>query len=271
MAKRIRINGPALKVKRESIDGLTQSGLARLAVSRIAVPVRAADRLATSYQVAISNLERGAATLIGADRLHPLATALGCDGRDLTEPVLFGLRTANGQLVAPGGVAVLTTAREETYRLHGILMGANGSLPGRIAGSEPAALWASDRDRWIAENFDDLDDEEREHVMVVDPSYEYLRALWHLDVVATSAHVDERRLAVEVGLVRAMSAPELAQLGGPAELALDLIEQAHELAARRLSCERLRDQAAPVYDAWRREEHNLTQAVDRARGLIEAA
>lgn len=271
MAKRIRIDGSALKSRRESIDGLTQSGLARLAVGRIAAPGPAADRLAISYQVTISNLERGTATLIGPDRLHALATALGCDGRDLTEPVLFGLRDTNGQLVAPGGVAVLTSAREETYRLHGILMGANGSLPARIAGSAPVALWASDRDRWIAEHFDDLDDDERAHVIVVDAPYAFLRALWHLDVAATSPHADERRLAVEDGLVRAMSSSDLAPIGTPEELALDLIEQAHELAARRLSCERLRDQAAPVYDAWRLEEHHLAEAVDRARGLAEAA
>lgn len=269
MAKRIRVNGGALKAKRESIDGLTQSGLARLAVGHLtAASGPAAERLAISLQVAISNLERGAATLIGADRLDAVAAAFACDARDLIEPVLYGLRDDDGRLVAPGGVAVLTAVYEETYRLHGILMGANGTLPAQIARSKPAVLFASDRDRWIAENFDDLDDAEREHVTVVDASYAYLRALWHLDVAATSPAADERRLAVEAGLIRAMSAPELAEVGEPAALALDLIEQAHVLAARRLTCDRLRDAPAPIFDQWKTEERNLGEA---ARGLIQAA
>lgn len=268
--KRIRVNGGALKAKRESIDGLTQRGLARLAASHLAATPDG-ERLAASFQTAASTLERGAAGLMGADRLDAIAAALCCDVRDLTEPVRWGLRDDEGRLVAPGGVLVVTSVYEEAYRLHGLLMGANGQLPAQVSRSKPAALFASDRDGWIAENFDDLDDAEREHVTVVDASYGYLRALWHLDVAATSPAAGERRLAVEAGLVRAMSAPELAEVGEPAALALDLIEQAHVLAARRLTCDRLRDAPAPVYAAWVTEARNLSEAVDLARGLVESA
>lgn len=272
MATRIRVDGGALKAKRESL-GLTQSSLARLAARhKDAAP--AAERLASwpSLQTAASNLERGTADLMGADTLDAIAAALCCDVRDLTEPVRWGLRDDEGCLVAPGGVAVLNTTEPGSWRTYGTLSGANGQLAGQIFRSKPVALFATERDEWISENFDDLDEREREHVIAVDATYSNLRVLWHLDVAATSPSARERRYGVEyvIRATREVDAPELAELGTPEVIALDVIELAHELAERRLTCDRLRDAPASTFDRWKTEAQHLSEAVDLARSLIES-
>ena len=264
--RRITVNGPALREKREAVE-LSQRGLAKLAVSRFAEPGPAAKDLANSYAHAISNLERGAATLIGTERLDALAVALGCESRDLTEPVLFGLRDEGGRLIAPGGVAVLHTSEGLAWRTIGCLIGAHGPVCAQAPTAEVVPLFASDVDRWIASCFDDLDADERAHVIALDPPPAVLRVLDCLDVAGSSTSADERHLAVTVGLVRACEVPELEHLGSPAEIALDTIEQAHDLAVRRLSCDRLRDAGRPVYAEWGRVERNLREAVDHARTL----
>lgn len=230
------------------------------------------QRLGDSLRVTVNAVLKATADTTPArcDRADALAAALQRPTDDLTIPRLWGLREASHdeRLIAPGGVAVLNTTEGLAWRTAGILMGANGSLPAQIADAAPAALFASDRERWIAANFDDLTSDEREYAIVVDAPYDFLRVLWHLDVAATSTNTDERRLAVEIGLVRALSTPELAEVGSPAAIALDTIEQAHDLADRRLRCDRLRDAPRPVYAEWGRQERNLRAAVELARNLV---
>lgn len=287
-------SGPSLMVSNmESIAHLSRDGLAGALASAGLNPNQAgalaarhllgddADearvrRLGDSLRVTVNAVLKAPADLLPVrrDRAEALAAALHRRLDDLTAARLWGLREAgdDDRLIAPGGVLTLSTTEGGAWWTGGVLMGAHGTMPARIATAAPASVFVSDRVRWIADNFDDLDADERDHVTVVNPTYDYLRVLMRLDAAATSPYPDERRLAVEIGLVeRSFNAPELADVGKPAAIALDVLEQAHDLAARRLRCERLRDQAAPVFDQWRDEERNLREAVERIRALVETA
>ena len=252
---------------------LTTSQIGRLAARHLLgerADPGAVHRLGDSLRVTAGNVLRATdpTTPVRRDRATALAAALQRPVDDLTAPRVWGLRAAgDDRLLAPGGVAVLHTSEGLAWRTIGCLVGAHGPVCAQAATAEPAPLFASDVDHWVAENFDDLDADEREHVIALDPAPAVLRVLDCLDVAGGSTSADERRLAVTVGLVRAFEAPELAHLGSPAEIALDTIEQAHDLAARRLSCDRLRDAGRPIYSEWGRVERNLSAAIDHARTL----
>lgn len=252
---------------------LTTSQIGRLAARHLLgerADPGAVHRLGDSLRVTAGNVLRaaGPTTPVRRDRATALAAALQRPVDDLTAPRMWGLRaTGDDRLLAPGGVAVLHTSEGLAWRTVGYLIGAHGPVCAQATTAEPAVMLASDVDRWVAENFDDLDADEREHVTVTDPAPAILRVLDCLDVAGSETHADGRRGAVTVGLVRACESPLLAHVGSPAEVALDTIEQAHDLAVRRLSCDRLRDAGRPVYAEWGRVERNLREAVDHARTL----
>lgn len=176
-----------------------------------------------------------------ADELRALAAELAAEVDDLGGAVLWTFRDVDGRLVTLGLALPLFSAVEAAYEARGWFSGANQSS---LIAAEVVPTFASERERWLAENMPDLGDAERAYVLAVDPTERHLRAVWLVHRAATF-RTDEARRDV-VAWMR-----EFAASGKLGDLDLDAIA---ELAHRRL---KLLDVPTGVHAQWKREHRNL--------------
>lgn len=250
------ISSSVLRVGRERA-GLSGRGLGRRVAQRLGDPSRAKP-----LSLVFSRIESGStnSAYVEPRVLDALAAELALTPTDLSGPsaiLLWEFRTPEGRPAELGLAMPVWSAPEAAYEARGILTGANGAMPDVLADAALAPSFAHDREQWLAESFDVLDDPERAFVLPVDPDERTLRTLWLLHIVITSTKPAARRRVL-------IALRDFADAGTLPAVDLDLL---YDLAARRLRCDRLRDAPVATWDRWREHEHNLAEAVHVALRL----